>query len=134
MNRPNLAVCVLGLTIVLACGGADNVTAPPKADPGPVNLILSTPNANDGAVLVNVAGGPVSTVVGQGYEIAATTPGATGVRLLVRGAIVAGSVAQIDLPDRKKLAQYHVTVEQVAARSTYQQRNPAGYSVTLSVP
>jgi hypothetical protein len=118
----------------LACGGGEGAAGPPVPDPGPVTLILTTPNANDGMLLVSVTGGPVSGVAAQGYELAITTPGVSGVTLLVRGSVVDGAIAQLVVPDRKKLARYRVTVQQAAARLTYGQQTLVGYSIALRAP
>ncbi|MEO8139692.1 MAG: hypothetical protein ABI742_08605 [Gemmatimonadota bacterium] len=116
--------------VSLSCGDGTGTVLP---DPGPVNLVLTTPNNSDGALLLDITGGAVTSVQTQGYELAATPPG-TGLRMLVRGNLVAGPIATLIVPDRHKLGKYTVTVLQAAARGTYQQLPLAGYAVRLAVP
>lgn len=131
MRIRKLVSSAVALSVGMACGGGGDTVEPPAPDPGPVKLILSTPNVNDGALLVAVTGGTVSSVSAQGYQTASTVPGGGGVTLIIRGSIADGNVAQITLPDRKHLADYTATVKQAADRSSYQQQNLAGYSITL---
>lgn len=132
MIRPGLiAVFLLGAG--LACGGGGDSVGPATPDPGPVDLVLATPNVNDGGLLISIAGGPVTTVVPQAYQVAMSAPGSNGVSLIVRGNIVAGVVAQITIPDRNHLGSYSAVIVQASAR-TYQQQSLAGYTLTLRKP
>lgn len=134
MKRFAALAALVGLVLVgLSCGGGDSGTGPSSPDPGPVNLVLTTPNSNDGALLLSITGGTVTSVAQQGYEVLASAPGAT-TKLLVRGTIAGGPIATITVPDRHKLTSYHVTVLQAAARGTYQQLAVQSYSAALIGP
>ena len=54
--------CIAGPAIASACGGTIETTPPPVPKPGALNAVLVTPNANDGAVLFNIAGGPIDSI------------------------------------------------------------------------
>ena len=118
--------------VSLSCGGGDG-TGTVLPDPGPVSLVLTTPNSSDGALLLDITGDAITAVQAQGYELAATPPG-TGVRVLVRGNLASGPIATLIVPDRHKLGKYTVAVRQVVARGTYQQLPLSGYVVRLEVP
>lgn len=95
----------MGLIAAIGCGG-DGGTAPVPPDPGPLDLVLGTPNADDGALLVTVNGATVTSVQTAGFEVTWVTSGST-TRLLVRGSLVAGPIASVVVPDRHKLGSYH---------------------------
>jgi hypothetical protein len=133
MNLLTKLSAVLAFCVTACAGDGGEVTpTQPSADRGWVALVLATPNANDGALLISVSGGAVLGVTESNYDILSSASGPSGVKLLVRGHIVAGPIATIELPDRKRLPHYRVTVEQAAARSTYQQQNTSAYGVTVS--
>lgn len=116
--------------VSISCGDGTGTVLP---DPGPVNVVLTTPNSSDGALLLDITGAAVTAVQAQGYELATTPPG-TGVRVLVRGNLVSGPIATLVVPDRHKLGSYTAAVLQVVARSSYQQLPLQGYVVRLEVP
>ena len=133
MKLGRLASVVLGAAIVISCGGGGGPsTQPEPADPGPINIVLSSPSSNDGAVLVHVTGGTVSSIAATGYELGTATPGPDGVQFIVRGTVTSGVIARIEIPDRNKLSSYQAVVVQAAARGTYVQQALAGYAVTLT--
>ena len=132
LRRPYLTGLVTAVS--LACGGGGDITEPPPPDPGPVNLIFTTVNADDGIALLSISGGEVTTVQQAGFELLATAAGSSPVRILVRGALTSGVVATLILPDRRRLSDYTVQVEQVAARPSYVQHPPQGYSAVLVHP
>jgi hypothetical protein len=99
-----------------------------------MNLVLVSPNSDDGIVLISISGGQVSGVQTSGDELLGTPPNVTPVKILIRGNPVAGVVAIVSVPDRHQAASYHAQVVQAAARQTYQQRNVQGYSAALVRP
>lgn len=130
--RPCLALLVfLSMT---SCGGNETPTSPVPPDPGPVSLLLTTPNSDDGIILLSIAGGSVSSAQSTGFELQTTPAGTAPFRMLVRGALTNGVIATVALPDRRVISSYSVTVQQVAARATYVQRAPQSYRVQLVRP
>jgi hypothetical protein len=126
MSRPGFVV-LAGLVAVASIPACSNNTGPTAVI---LNVSLSTPSPNDGAVLLAISGGPVDSVEAVGY--ATYTAAATGtVRIIVAGDLVAGTIARIHLPDGRQATRYSATVEQVATRVTYAQRDPAGYRASL---
>lgn len=126
----NWRVALAGVIIVTGCGGEG--VAP--ATPGTLSLRLATPNANDGALVVVISGGPVSAVHATGgLEVAREVDGA-GTHLLIVGDLVEGVLATIDIPDIAHANAYVAVVEQVADRTSFGLLDAAGYHLTLVPP
>ena len=116
------------LLIVAACGG-DAASLPV---PGTLTLRLHTPNANDGALVVVVSGGPVLAVRPAGsLELARNSDGA-GTHLLLVGDLTEGVVALVDIPDISRASAYVATLEQVADRTSFSLLDAAAYQVTIT--
>ncbi len=105
-----------------------------RADPtgGTLNVTLASPNSDDGAVLFTLSGGPVDSVEAVGYSVYSARIGDNAVRVVVTGALAAGPVARIRIPDHRQSSGYSAVVNQVAARTTYQQRDSSHYSLTVA--
>ncbi|MGH7752498.1 MAG: hypothetical protein ACREN5_06755, partial [Gemmatimonadales bacterium] len=97
MRLPTERVRLLMLVAIGACGG--DGTGPEPATPGRLSLRLTTPNSDDGAVLLEVSGGQIDSVVAAGYRLRATGPGANSRRVVVTGTLASGPVASIWVPD-----------------------------------
>lgn len=122
-------------TVALSCGGdSGGGTGPTPKDPGFVHLELTTPNADDGILLISIAGGRVLEVEGAGYQVVSAGVSDTMVKVLVRGTLVGGVIGRVTVPDRNLLSSYTITVEQVAARQSYVQRSVEGYAVRIVRP
>jgi hypothetical protein len=140
MTRTHLslrsALVVVAIAWVMpGCGGGDAPTAATPsvdADPGLVEVRLTTPNTGDGAALLTISGGEVTAV--ESTHEQSSVVGKTKSSILVRGDLTTGVIARIKIPDRNRLASYSVTLDQVAAKSTYQQRSLQDYRVTLVKP
>jgi hypothetical protein len=113
----------------VACGCSSETAAPVGAT---LEVSFATSATDDGAVLFTVAGGPVDSVEAPGYQLytSQTTPGS--MRVVVAGALRAGVIARIHIADGSKLPQYSATIDQVAARGSYAQRDPVAYSLVVA--
>ena len=115
-----------------SCGGGDGGTDPV---PGVLTLTLNTPNADDGALLFKVVGGPVDSVAGGAMvQDGSYTIQSSFTRIVVAGNITDGVVAGVYVPDVNDAASYSVVMEQVAVRNTFAQRSISGYSIAVSAP
>jgi hypothetical protein len=122
---------LLGLAVafgaVLACSSE---SAGPTAATMDVKFVTAA--SDDGAVLFTVTGGPVVSVEAPGYRLY-TAQGSPGMlRVVVAGNLRGGTIARIHIADERKLSQYSATIEQVAARGSYAQRDPVSYSLSVS--
>ena len=119
----------------LACGGDGH---PPTEPSGPVagvlNVALVTPNADDGAVLFTISGGPVTSVEASvpAYQVYSSIPDTNTARVLVTGDLSTGAVVQLHVADTRRAASYRASITQAASRSTFAQRVLTGYSLTVA--
>jgi hypothetical protein len=130
-----LSVAVLMLAA--ACGGTDDPVGPgtPPAN-GPVALTatLTTPNADDGALLLTIGGGLIDSLqAGTGITLRAAPPSGTTRRVLVTGNLATGTTLfRLWIPDAAAADVYTVTFSQAAAKGSYVQRALTGYQVRLT--
>jgi hypothetical protein len=93
---------------------------------------LATPNTDDGAVLFTISGGPVDSVAAAGHQVYSALLDANTLRVVVMGDVGSGLLATIYIADTRLASGYSATVNQVAARGSYAQRDPASYSLSVS--
>ncbi|NIM52496.1 MAG: hypothetical protein GTN62_14290 [Gemmatimonadales bacterium] len=136
------AVVVLAIvSLALSCG--DKAPGPveppptptePTTDPGRVTVVLSTPNTNDGAVLFTLSGGVIDSLTPSSsrFTLFSVETDINTLRAIVAGDLADGAVAVFWMPDRRTIAAYSATVQQAAARSTYQQQDIGSYRLTIS--
>ena len=111
----------------LSCGG----DAGPRG--GELEVRFTTPNGDDGAVLLTVTGGRVDALQAPGYTVySATVAGET--RAVVAGRIAAGVLLRVQVPDLRQAADYAVTLDQVARLGTYESRAVGGYTLVIVQP
>ena len=125
MSR-RLRLLVAGL---LSIGGCSE---PPGPSAATLQLALATPAQDDGAVLFTISGGPVDSIDVSDYQLYSNRVDANTLRVIVTGALKPGVIARIHIPDQSRIADYSGTMNQVAARASYAQRDPAGYGLTLA--
>jgi hypothetical protein len=116
-----------GLLLLPACSG-ENIG--PVA--GMLNVSLASPQGDEGAVLFTVTGGPLDTVEAVGHGLYSARIDASTLRVVVTGDLSSGIIARIRIPDDRQASHYTATVSQVAQRSRYTQRDPAGYVIALA--
>ncbi|HEX7942879.1 MAG TPA: hypothetical protein VF488_13795, partial [Gemmatimonadaceae bacterium] len=123
--RRHVIVAALGVALA-ACGrSVPDPTGVPGS--GALDVVVTTPNADDGALLVRISGGAVDSVTSPGgYAVYAGAAEGASRRIIVQGNIAGGVVARVWVPDVTRGAAYVATVEQATTRDTYQQRGPAG--------
>lgn len=133
---PSMRIAALGATLlaIASCGGDKSPTEPSGPVPGVLNVALTTPNADDGALLLTISGGPVVSVepASAAYQVYTFTPDTTNVRVLVSGDIAAGALLRIHIADSRRAASYHATIAQAASRTTFAQRALSGYTFTVA--
>jgi hypothetical protein len=93
---------------------------------------FTTSATDDGAVLFTVSGGPVDSVEAPGYRLYTAQTSGTSMRVVVAGELRAGAIARIHIADGRKLSHYSATIDQVAARGSYAQRDPVSYSLVVA--
>lgn len=114
---------------IMTCSDAE---AP--AGPGWLEVRLSSPNGDDGGIMLVVRGGPIDSVRSPFANAFARRLSASEWRVIVAGNVTSAVVARVWVPDLDAAAQYAATVEQVASGTTYAQRATAGYALTVARP
>ncbi len=136
MMRPRKTAAVVIAAITIACGGDSNNdgTGPGEntSNPGFVNVTLTTPNSNDGALLLTLSGGTIDSLTASAGTIFFASTGTNTFRVMVAGTITGGAIVRFWMPDRRNVSQYSATLEQAAARSTYEQQAIGGYSLSIA--
>jgi hypothetical protein len=125
--RHGMAAMVL--VAILACHDDDKTVAP--TGPGVLDVVLTTPNTDDGAVLLTVDGA-VDSVQGAPYVIFSIASG-TEARIVVTGDVLGGVIARLYVPDVGSADQYLAHLDEVAQRGTFALRSPTSYQLELRV-
>lgn len=123
--RVALLVCIVALVLAAGCSNSTGPTA------GILNVSLSSPHPDDGAVLLSISGGRVDSVESIGYPIYSARPAPETLKLIITGTLGGGPIARIHISDLRQASRYHASLEQVAARVTYAQHDPAEHAITL---
>ena len=132
VGRLKLRTAYVMVAATLACSGDDPIDVD-VPEPGFVNVSLSAPDVDDGAILFQLSGAAIDSIASPGAAFLATAETGTNThRVIVAGRIVNGLVARFWIPDRRNIASYTALVEQAAAASTYEQRDVTGYSLSLA--
>jgi hypothetical protein len=123
------------LVLLAACDGKKNPDpVTPEPVPGELTLSLSTPHADDRALLFTLAGpGPITGVQasGFGYTVHARASGSS-VRLAVFGRLANGPVVRFHVPDVEKAWLYAATLHEAADPQNALRSSMAGYALTVS--
>lgn len=134
MTSLRTGAILLALLAVSSCGGDHAPTEPSGPVPGVLNVALTTPNADDGALLLTISGAPVVSVeaASAAYQVYSFIPDTNNVRVLVSGDLATGALLRIHVADTRRAASYHATISQAASRTTFAQRTLSGYSVAVA--
>jgi hypothetical protein len=121
---------LLRLAFALSLAGCSTEPSSPTA--ATLNLHFTTPADDDGAVLLTISGGPVDSVEAPGFLLHLERRHPATTRVIVLGDIKSGRLARIHVPDERQTSQYTAVINQVAARRSYAQRDPAAYVLNLT--
>jgi hypothetical protein len=124
-----LSLLVLSICLLYSAGCSHDTSGPTA---GTLNVTLASPYSDDGAVLFTISGGPIDSVAAPGQEVYTARADANTLRVILLGDLAAGTVAQLYLSDMRLAPNYSATVNQAAARGSYTQRDPTGYTLTLA--
>lgn len=137
--RSPLFAGVLCASFLSACAGNDitgvipddSSPVPAAQIPGVLDLRLTTPSGNDGAIQFTVVGPAIDSVRAVGYtgfESSATD----GVQMIITGAIRGGVVARVYVPDLSLAGQYRTALVAAAASRSYELQDLTGYRAELT--
>jgi hypothetical protein len=97
-------------------------------------VALTTPNSDDGAVIVRLNGPGISNVVSSSdANLVYTKPnGEQEARVILVGNLSAGALFTFRMPSGAQPSGYTATVEQVASRTDALRSATTGYQLTVS--
>lgn len=115
----------------LACG--DNPVVP-KPRAGSVTVSLTTPNADDGVVLLALFGPGFTNLkpASASYRVYSLAASPTEIRILVVGDLSTGALLSLDIDDPARIAEYHGTVIQAASRDDIAHTVSTDYDLTFA--
>ena len=128
----------LALAAALSGAGSCGDGTGPVA--GVLTVSLQTPKPGaDGAILLTVKSPmtvvgpsvPTGVTAASGLRVFMEAPLAATNRLAVTGPLPNGAILTIGVPDVRRVGEYSVTIQDVAAND-YTLRSLAGYSLTIS--
>ncbi len=127
-----IAAATVALAVSVACGDGDGVTAVPV--PGTLVLSLTSPNSDDGAILLSISGGGITapTVASTSHVLFSRLTGTTSINAVVVGNITAGPLLRFDVPDVGEASSYNGAVTEVADRANALRTTLTGYSLEIT--
>ena len=124
------AALAAALLVAAGCSGSDSGPSGPVA--GPLRVVVTSPNTDDGAVMFQVTGVVDSVVAPAGLTLYQSVPGPNVIRAIVTGNIATGNnLLTLYVADVSKASFLTTQVIQVAARATYAQRPAGAYTLTV---
>lgn len=149
MKLLRLAVLAVGVaTAAISCTESTNPTPPPPPvpppppppppppapPPGSAIVSLTTPAADDGAVVVRVEGPGLSTLqtASSGYTFYSRLASEQEARVIVLGNVVAGPIFTFKMAAGATASDYTATLQQVASRSDGLRAALTSYSLTIT--
>ena len=126
--------CGAGPTCQFAVTGNASIAATfdRAGGPGIMQLNLTSAAPNTGAIVLQVSGGAITGVSpASGYQVRLGTLGQAQTRILIRGTIGAGRLADLQVTDRK--AAFAVTVSSAAATAAGQYATISSQSYQAAV-
>ena len=148
--RARLLLLSVAAGPAISCGGSggDRATTEPSQQqpgqptqptaptpvPGTLTARLVAPNADDGAILIEISGPAPIT------DVTATTQGAivhsrangNKTRLAVFGSLASGTLVRFSVPDVNAAQQYSAQVTEVSDRANALRTSVTGYQVTIA--
>jgi hypothetical protein len=130
MNKSSAALWAAGMAILATTVAHSSGCSGEPSEPvsGTLQVDLTTPFTDDGALLFTVTGGRVDSV----ETLYSSRPDAVTLEVILTGDLRSGTIARMHIPDGRLAAQYSVKVIQAAARVSYAQRDPVAYELMLS--
>ncbi|HET7040350.1 MAG TPA: hypothetical protein VFH97_10725 [Gemmatimonadales bacterium] len=131
--KSRILAMVVVLLVGAACSDEPTGTAPDAPQPGTLVLNLTTPHADDGAVMFEVTGPDIDGASAANASLRLFTRQADGGLVgVVLGVVGGGPVAALQVPDVGAAANYRVRVLEVADRADALRASLTGYAITVT--
>lgn len=126
---PRMLAAAIVVSVGLSCG--EGPTAPV---PGTLVVSLTTPNSDDGAILLTMAGAGIGapTAVSSSHVLFFRVTSTTSLTAVVVGNIAAGPLLSFAVPDVGAASSYTATITEVAARDNALRASLSGYTLSVS--
>jgi hypothetical protein len=133
--RRKRVLALLFAAAVASCDGDELPPGPPEpTGPGFLAVVLDSPNATTGALLVTISGGPIDSVRVNQHTFRTAATATNQHQVMVAGTIRDASVIfRFWIPDLGDMSDYRATVDQAAARGIYTQLSLEGYSLRIAL-
>lgn len=128
--RPSFRAAIVACAALV---GACDTAGPARPEPGDLTVTLSTPNATDHAMVLNVTGPEAPTAVEAAtpdYVVHSRITGTTA-RVAVFGLLASGPVVRVSVPDVRRAREYTVTVQEAVDAGNTPRPTLAGYAATV---
>ena len=135
MNRMRILFALAAVVIAAACTGDSTGTGGGgPAGRGTLIVRLTTPHADDGAILFELSGPPIDSVVAVNASLQLFTRRANDSTIVgaVIGVVVNGAVVTLQVPDINASARYAARIVEVADRENVLRASLTGYALTVS--
>lgn len=135
MNRMRILFALAAVVIAAACTGDSTGTGGGgPAGRGTLIVRLTTPHADDGAILFELSGPPIDSVVAVNASLQSFTRRANDSTIVgaVIGVVVNGAVVTLQVPDINASARYAARIVEVADRENVLRASLTGYALTVS--
>jgi len=122
----------LALAFGLATCGGDGSTEPEGPTPGFLTVTLTTPSADDGAILLTVSGPDMTQLApAHGSLYFRHAEGAGTATAVLVGDLQGGALLTFHVPDVAAAGSYSAAITQVADRSSALRASLGGYALTV---
>jgi hypothetical protein len=133
MNRVRILFALVAVVIGAACAG-DSTGSGGPAGRGTMIVRLTTPHSDDGAILFELSGPLIDSVVAVNASLQSFTRRANDSTIVgaVIGVVVNGTVVTLQVPDVNASALYAARIVEVADRDNVLRASLTGYALTVS--
>lgn len=111
-------------------GGGDRMPMDPEPTPGFLSVRLTSPNAGDAGILLEVNGPGLDTLRSAQHDLFEEGTSTTR-RVLLVGDIRSGTLFEFWVPDIDRSQEYTAFLRQVAEPGTFEQRSTSGYALFI---
>lgn len=129
MKPPAKLLLLLAVASGLSCGDASGPSPP---TPGTLRLNLTTPNSDDGALLLQLTGPSLAAesmaAASAAQQLYARAAPGGGVNVAVFGSLGTGPLLRIQVADVSRAADYRVTIVEAADAHNALRPSVSGYS------
>ncbi len=131
MTRARWAFTMVATLLSVAC--SDESTNP-GAVPGTLVVSLTTPRADDGALLFELSGPPIDSATAINSSLRLFTRRESGSTVIgaIVGVLASGAVVTLHVPDVGHAAGYTATVLEVADRQDALRASRTGYALSVT--